>query len=91
MIYELRFMICAKRTQFGAARLASGGELRKTKPNLSRMGHLGDASGGPLVRNEANCRPSRRRLGPAHARTLAIPGPLDRGPPDGYKRADETQ
>ena len=35
----------------------SEAQLRQTKPNLRRMGHLGDgASGRPVVRNKANSR-----------------------------------
>jgi len=37
---------CAKRTQFLGVRACLEAELRKTKPNLGRMGHLGDTVPG---------------------------------------------
>jgi len=51
--------------------------LRKTKPNLGRMGYLEGASGRPMVRNEANLWADSDCQGPAWLPTSPM-GPIVR-------------
>ncbi len=64
----------AKRSQFGDGCLASEGEFCRTKPNLGRMGHLGDGAParGQLCETNPICR-SGPRWAQAEGTSLAGP------------------